>query len=178
MAHILKVSEKKEEKFLRNKTKPFPFPAEARRVRELVFDMKQAMQDANGIGLSANQIGLETRVFVAQVPDQNGHLKFYAIFNPEVVRASEETSALEEGCLSVPGLYGEVERPERITLAGFDKNGRPIKIKAWGLLARVFQHEIDHLNGKLFIDKAKHLHEAPTSERLKRQEEKIGGTRQ
>ena len=65
---------------------------------------------------------------------------------------------MEEGCLSVPEIFGEVERQEKIILEGYDKNGRKIKIKAWGLLARVFQHEVDHLNGKIFIDTAKNLH--------------------
>ncbi len=87
--------------------------------------------------------------------------KFFAIFNPQIVKFSEEKILMEEGCLSVPGIWGGVERPEKITLVGFDKNGKKLKIKAWGLLARIFQHEIDHLNGILFIDKAKQVYKIP-----------------
>jgi len=106
------------------------------------------MEKAEGIGLSANQINLDMRVFVAKVEN-----KFYAIFNPQIVKKSVSEIVAEEGCLSVPQLYGEVFRPERITISGYDKNAKKLKIKAWGLLARVFQHEIDHLDGKLFIDR-------------------------
>mgnify|MGYP003922156025 CR=1 FL=1 len=113
------------------------------------------MREANGIGLSANQIGLPYRVFVAQVPDLQGRLKFYAIFNPEIVKVSKEKELFEEGCLSIPDKYALVPRYSHIVIKGFDINGKKIKIKAWGLLARVFQHEIDHLDGKLFIDRIK-----------------------
>jgi len=113
------------------------------------------MRAANGIGLSANQIGLDYNCFVAEVPDPQGGTKFYAVFNVRLEKLSAETTLFEEGCLSVLQKYGEVERAEKVTVAGFDKNGKALKIKAWGLLARVFQHEIDHLNGKLFIDRAK-----------------------
>ena len=113
------------------------------------------MKKADGIGLSANQIGLDFKVFVAQADG-----KFYAIFNPKILKSSEERAAMEEGCLSVPEVFGTVIRPAKIVLEGFDKNGKKLKIKAWGLLARIFQHEVDHLNGKLFIDKAEKLYKA------------------
>ena len=125
-------------------------------IRDLVQRMRGAMQEAEGVGLSANQIGLDMKVFVARVEN-----KFYALFNPEIVQFSSETLPMEEGCLSVPGVYGSVERPAKVMLKGYDMNGKPIKIKAWGLLARVFQHESDHLNGKLFIDKAKRVERTP-----------------
>lgn len=111
------------------------------------------MKKANGIGLSANQIGLDMRVFVAQ-PEN----KFYAVFNPEILKTSGEAKVIEEGCLSVPDVYGNVTRPDRVLLSGYDANGNKIKIKAWGILARVFQHEVDHLNGGIFIDKATEIH--------------------
>jgi len=131
------------------------------------------MRVARGIGLSANQIGLSDRLFVAEVPDQDGVLKFYAIFNPVIEKYSKDYDFLEEGCLSVPGSYGEVKRSLEVVLKGLDKNGKAIKIKAWGLLAHVFQHEVDHLDGKLFIDKAKEVHQVPTSERLEKREKKL-----
>jgi len=160
-AEILLASNKKEEKILRTKTVPFDFErATAREIRDLLARMRRVMRAANGIGLSANQIGLNCSVFVAEIPDPQGGLKFYAVFNPRIEKLEGDKELMEEGCLSVPGKYGDVERNTRITITGFDKYGKALRIKAWGLLAHVFQHEIDHLNGKLFIDKAKRLHDS------------------
>ena len=154
-------SDKKEEKFLRHKTVDFDFSKFTKReVSDLVFRMRRIMRAANGIGLSANQIGLSFNMFVAEVPDvDKGGTKFYALFNPKIEKKSDETAILEEGCLSIPGVWGYVPRAERVILTGFDKNAKPIKIKAWGLLAHVFQHETDHLQGKLFIDRTKKIFE-------------------
>src|SRR4051812_34478621 len=141
------VTDKKEEKFLRKKTAEFNFKEFTKRdIQELISNMKRIMRLANGIGLSANQIGLNYRVFVAEVPDADGSgNKFYTVFNPKIEKTSGDKPLLEEGCLSVPGRYGQVERWERVTLSGLDRYGKPLKIKAWGLLAHVFQHETDHL---------------------------------
>lgn len=148
---IYTVNNKKEEKFLRRPPSLFDFKKYTKsEVREIVKAMKTEMENADGIGLSANQIGLDIRVFVAKVDN-----KFYAVFNPKITKKSEEVAEGEEGCLSIPGKYDEFPRPEKITLDGHDKNGKKIKIKAWGLLARVFQHEVDHLEGKLFVDHLK-----------------------
>jgi peptide deformylase len=156
MLKILIVNNKKEEKILRRKTPDFDFKkTPAKETRETIKKMRAIIKKENGVGLSANQLGFDWRLFIVEVSDDNGQLKFYAIFNPEIIKASKNKIILEEGCLSVPGIWGLVERPEQITLTGFDKNGRKIKIKAWGLLARIFQHETDHLNGILFIDKTK-----------------------
>jgi peptide deformylase len=122
-------------------------------IRTLVKKMKKIMEKADGIGLAANQIGVPLRLFVAKVDK-----KFYAVLNPKIVKTSKEKTVIEEGCLSLPTLFGPVERPEKITLVGIDPYGRKIQIKATGLLARVFQHEVDHLNGVLFIDKAKEVY--------------------
>ena len=118
------------------------------------------MIESNGVGLAANQIGLDMRLFVAQLPDRESHGykgKFYAIFNPKIEKKSEQKNIDDEGCLSVPGFYGKVERFSKIEVSGFDKNHKKIKINASGFLARIFQHEIDHINGKLFIDLAKEI---------------------
>ena len=145
---ILTLKNKKEEKFLRRKTAEFDFKKSSpKEIRELIKKMRETMEEANGIGLAANQIGLDVKVFVARVEG-----KFYAIFNPEVTKTSRETEAAVEGCLSISLVMGEVVRPYRITLKGFDKAGKKLTIRAWGHLARVLQHEVDHLNGKLFID--------------------------
>ncbi len=189
---IVTVENKKDEQFLRKKTEEFDFKKFSRKeIADLIAKMRKAMKLARGIGLSANQIGLNMRVFIVQIPptrmnadkdaDKRGYIsknqrenlrkstssKFYAVFNPEIIKYSKETEIMEEGCLSVPGVYGAVDRPEKVMLVGFDKNGKPLKIKAWGLLAKVFQHEMDHLNGKLFIDRAKEIYHMPVSERLK-----------
>lgn len=150
---IVTIDKSEDQKFLRRKTANFDFAKFSQKdINELVKSMRFAMKEAEGIGLSANQIGLGIKVFVAQVAN-----KFYAVFNPEIIQESEERDTMDEGCLSVPLKYGPVERASKVTLKGFDKNGEPIKLKAWGLLAKVFQHEVDHLNGKLFIDKAKEV---------------------
>lgn len=156
---IVTVENKTDEKFLRCKTEAFDFNKFSKKeTSDLVLRMKQAMRKAQGIGLSANQVGLNFKMFVAEVPSGQNKAKLYAIFNPKIEKAGKEKIEFEEGCLSVPLTYGQVERAEKVVLVGQDKNGKPLKIKAWGLLARVFQHETDHLEGKLFIDKAKNLH--------------------
>ena len=145
---------KKEAKILRKKMADFDFAKFSKKeIQQLLAKMRETMKKANGIGLSANQIGLDFNLFVAQAEG-----KFYAIFNPKITKFSNEKSVLEEGCLSVPEVFGPVSRPAKIVLEGLDKNGKPLKIKAWGLLARIFQHEVDHLNGIVFTDKAKELY--------------------
>jgi peptide deformylase len=148
---ILNINNKEDAVILRKKAPDFDFSKVNRKeINETVQSMRQAMIASAGIGLAANQIGLPWRLFVAR--DEG---KFYAIFNPRIVKKSKETTEIEEGCLSVPGEERMVARPEKITLAGQDRRGKKIKISAWGMLARVFQHEIDHLNGVLIIDHGK-----------------------
>ena len=145
---ILTIENKKDNKFLRKDTSLFDFDSMSKEeIRKLIRDMKGIMNEADGIGLAANQIGIQKRFFIA---DLDG--KFYAIFNPEIVKESKTTESLEQGCLSVPEKRIEVERPSEIVLKGYNRNGKRIKIKTWGMLAHVFQHEVDHLNGKLITD--------------------------
>ncbi len=166
---IYTIADKTEEKFLRTKTADFDFSKFTKKeIEDLIKKMRKTMSTATGIGLSANQIGLNLRLFVAQISDKplkrdrNNKIilpppkamKFYAIFNPKIIKSSGKKSVMEEGCLSIPGIYGLVERSEKISLEGYDRYGKKIAVKASGLLARVFQHETDHLNGILFIDKA------------------------
>lgn len=152
--NILAIKNKNDERFLRKKTALFDFSAYTRtEITGLIKTMRTAMTGARGIGLAANQIGLNISVFVASVDN-----KFYSVFNPVIAEASKETETMDEGCLSVTGMFGPTPRAAKVTLKGFDRNGKPLHIKAWGLLARVFQHEVDHLNGTLFIDKATELH--------------------
>lgn len=108
------VKNKKEEKFLRKKTVDFDFKKFSKKeVGELVARMRRIMRTANGIGLSANQIGLDFKVFVAEVPDAKGGTKFYAVFNPKIEKAGEEVVGYEEGCLSVPGTWATWSGRER-----------------------------------------------------------------
>lgn len=160
---IVTIEKKQNETFLREKTEPFPIEdltdkKKAKEIQALVKRMRETMKKADGVGLSANQVGIPYRFFVAQVPDSQGKQKFYAVFNPELTTTSNEKVTTEEGCLSVPETWGPVERHYRVQLVGYDQRGKKLRIKAWGLLARVFQHEVDHLNGTLFVDHAKRLH--------------------
>lgn len=152
---ILVISNKKEDILLRQKTIPFVFNEHSKKeIQELVNKMRKIMIEANGIGLAANQIGFNFQMFVARAPDNDGKMKFYSIFNPKLTKTDGDDLILSEGCLSVPRILGDVKRARKVILTGFDKSGKPIKIKAWGLLAHIFQHETDHLNGTVFIDKA------------------------
>jgi len=131
-------------------------------LQQLIDDMVETMHAANGIGLAAIQIGVPERVIAVQVPEdpeddadldeepRDGRL--YVIINPDLARESRETEEGIEGCLSIPGWVGEVPRHRRVTVKGRDPHGNPVRIKAQDLLARVFQHEIDHVNGILFTD--------------------------
>ncbi len=115
--------------------------------------MVVAMKEARGIGLAAPQIGESLRIFTVSIED-----KIYVFINPEVRDLSKEKIPFEEGCLSVKKIWGPVVRPKKLTIKAFNENGEPVKIRAKGLLARVIQHEMDHLNGTLFVDKAEKLY--------------------
>jgi len=115
--------------------------------KKLVDDMVATLRAANGVGLAANQVGVLQKVFVYD--DGNG---LGIMINPKIVKASGEQVGVE-GCLSVPGLQGEVKRANEVIVKGMDLSGKPVKVKAEGVLARIFQHEIDHLEGRLFLDR-------------------------
>lgn len=154
------VNNKEEEKFLRTRPADFDFSKYTEKdLRTLIATMRSIMRGANGVGLSANQVGLDMQLFIAEIPQRNKGPKLYAIFNPKIIKASTEIRAMEEGCLSVPKRSGIVSRSKEVIVTGFDKHQKPVNIKAIGLLARIFQHETDHLNGIIFIDKATNLHE-------------------
>jgi peptide deformylase len=137
-------------------------------LKQLIDDMVETMHAANGIGLAAIQVGVPQRVITVKVPevreeDQENKnegeseknprpSKLYVIVNPKIARQSREIEEGIEGCLSIPGWVGEVPRHRAITVKGQDRHGRDIRIKAEGLLARIFQHEIDHCEGILFTD--------------------------
>jgi len=127
----------------------------------LLDDMVETMREAPGVGLAAPQIGLSERIIVIEyyAKEQDEEIedapkKVWAVINPELVKVSEETMLGVEGCLSIPGIVGEVERHAEVQVKGLNKHGKPMKVKAKGWLARIFQHEIDHLNGVLFTERA------------------------
>jgi peptide deformylase len=116
--------------------------------RRLVDDMFETMRAAPGVGLAAPQVGVLERIFVWEVDDEHG-----TVVNPVIVESSDEEAVYEEGCLSVPGLYCEVSRPARIEVRGLDLDGNRLSMSLDEFRARVWQHEIDHLDGVLFIDR-------------------------
>ncbi|MCA3179640.1 MAG: peptide deformylase [Burkholderiaceae bacterium] len=119
------------------------------RIRRLVADMAETMYAAPGIGLAATQVDVHERVIVIDTSEAKDHLLVF--INPEIVSSSAEKKACEEGCLSVPGIYDEVERPERVRVRALDVRGEPFEMDAEGLLAVCLQHEMDHLQGKVFV---------------------------
>ncbi|WDZ76984.1 peptide deformylase [Ensifer adhaerens] len=121
-------------------------------VRRLADDMLETMYDAPGIGLAAIQIGVARRMLVLDVSKEGDEKTPLVFINPEIVASSDARSVYEEGCLSIPDFYAEVERPASITVKHLDRDGKQQVIEADGLLATCLQHEIDHLNGVLFID--------------------------
>lgn len=119
------------------------------RLRQLAADMAETMYAAPGIGLAATQVNVHERVIVIDLSETKDRLQVFV--NPKIVGSSGERKVYEEGCLSVPGIYDEVERPDRIRVEAFDVHGKPFSVDADGLLSVCLQHEIDHLDGKVFV---------------------------
>lgn len=136
--------------------------------QQLIDDMIDTLDEAQGVGLAAPQIEVSQRVIIVRLPDDEESRKeygkdagvLYVVANPEIIKASKEMVEGVEACLSIPGYYGTVDRHESVVVTGQDRKGKPIRVKAKGWLARVFQHEIDHLDGRLYIDIAKEIWEA------------------
>jgi peptide deformylase len=133
-----------------------------KKLQAVIDDMIETMREAPGVGLAAPQVGLSDRLIVveyyendeAEEAEDETKKKVWALINPEIVKASEEKVTGVEGCLSIPNLVGEVERHEAIQIKALNRHGQPMKVKASGWLARIFQHEVDHLNGVVFTDLA------------------------
>jgi peptide deformylase len=132
-------------------------------LQQLIDDMVETMREASGVGLAAPQVDISQRVIVIEYAEgqedpeaeaESQEPKLYIVVNPEITRQSNETIAANEACLSLPGYFGEVERYETVSVKGQNRRGDAFKMKAQGWLARVFQHEIDHLDGILYIDRA------------------------
>lgn len=121
-------------------------------IRKLVEDMADSMYAAEGIGLAAVQIGVAKRIIVMDLDQKDGKKDWRVFINPKITWASEEMATFEEGCLSVPEIWDDVERPARIKAEYLDLDGKKVEIEADGMLATCLQHEMDHLEGVLFID--------------------------
>jgi len=126
-------------------------------LQKLIDDMVETMRAAPGVGLAAPQLNVPLRVIVVEFnesEDEETPPKLYMVVNPKITRFSSDQEIGTEGCLSIPGIVGDVERPISVTVKGFNRRGQPLKIKASGWLARIFQHEVDHVDGVLFVDRA------------------------
>jgi len=121
-------------------------------VRQLIADMRETMKAYHGVGLAANQVGVAQRVILVDVPDEDGGRSQFALINP-VITSRTGSEVGEEGCLSIPGIFEDVTRAETITLQALDDQGRKLNLSAEGYLARAVQHEVDHLDGVLFVDR-------------------------
>lgn len=138
------------------------------RLRTLVRDMAETMYAAPGIGLAATQVDVHERVIVIDLSETKDRLQVFV--NPKIVDSSAERKVYEEGCLSVPGIYDEVERPDRIRVEAFDADGQPFTLEADGLLAVCLQHEIDHLDGRVFVQYLSRLKQTRIRTRLLKSE--------
>lgn len=123
-------------------------------IKELISDMKRQMGSAMGIGLAANQVGIDLKIFVIDPKLAEESSVPEAYINPEITECSADTAVMEEGCLSIPDYWRQIKRPKKIRIKALDENGNKIRFKAKGMLARVLQHEADHLNGLLIRDHA------------------------
>jgi peptide deformylase len=135
-------------------------------IRALVTDMTDSMYAAEGIGLAAIQIGVAKRILVIDLDQKEGNKNPRAFINPKITWASEEMATYEEGCLSVPEIWDDVERPARVKCEYLDIDGKPQTLEADGLLATCLQHEMDHLNGVLFIDHLSRLKKSMAVKKL------------
>lgn len=145
MMAVLPICHLPHDRVLRQKAKKVPVIDGS--IERLINDMIETMQQARGVGLAAPQVGVSLRVIVLQMPGEEP----MALINPEIIERSGEQE-VTEGCLSVPGFCGQIRRPAQVVVKGKDRSGQASRIKASGLLADALEHEIDHLNGTLYID--------------------------
>ncbi len=141
--------------------------------RKLLDDMLETMYTAPGIGLAAVQIGIPKRVIVIDISKKEEKKNPIFIINPEIIFQSKETSIYEEGCLSLPGYFAEIERPAKCKIKYINYNGKKAELEAEGLLSTCIQHEIDHLNGILFIDYLSKLKKDMIIKKLKKQKKEL-----
>lgn len=145
------------------------------RIKKIVSDMAETMYEAPGVGLAATQVDIHERIIVIDVSDDQNELMVF--INPEIIWASAETKSWREGCLSVPEYYDEVERPSEIRVKALDIEGKEFEIAADGLLAVCLQHELDHLQGKVFVEYLSILKRTRISQKMKKRAKELVGQR-
>lgn len=141
-------------------------------IRQLVDDMFETMYDAPGIGLAATQVDVHKRVVVMDLSEDKDEPRIF--INPELEPLTDDADLYQEGCLSVPGFFEDVERPLRVRVKALDRDGNPFELEAEGLLAVCIQHECDHLNGKLFVDYLSRLKRDRIRKKLEKQHRQEG----
>ena len=152
-----------------------PVAAVDDRIKKIVNDMAQTMYEAPGIGLAATQVDIHERIIVIDTSEERNQLMVF--INPELIWASPEKKSWREGCLSVPEFFDEVERPDRIRIKALDQDGRLFEMDADGLLAVCLQHEMDHLQGKVFVEYLSPLKRSRISIKLKKRAKELVGLR-
>jgi len=152
-----------------------PVAAVDARIVQIVADMGETMYEASGIGLAATQVDIHERIIVIDVSEDRNELLVF--INPELTWASPEKKSWREGCLSVPEFFDEVERPERIKIKALNQAGKPFELEADGLLAVCLQHEMDHLQGKVFVEYLSPLKQSRISLKLKKRSKELVGLR-
>lgn len=145
------------------------------RVKKIVADMAETMYEAPGVGLAATQVDIHERIVVIDVSDEQNELRVF--INPEIIWSSPEKKSWREGCLSVPDFYDEVERPAQVKVRALDLDGNEFEIDADGLLAVCLQHEMDHLQGKVFVEYLSMLKRTRVSQKLKKRAKELLGER-
>ena len=145
------------------------------RIQKIVADMAETMYDAPGVGLAATQVDIHERIVVIDVSDDQNELMVF--INPEIVWSSPEKKSWREGCLSVPDFYDEVERPAEIRVRALNLDGEEFEIEADGLLAVCLQHELDHLEGKVFVEYLSMLKQVRISQKMKKRVKELAGKR-
>ncbi len=143
-------------------------------IRQLVRNMAETMYAAPGVGLAAPQVNVHKRVVVIDVSEEANQLR--VLINPEIIWRSDDRQVFEEGCLSVPGIYDKVERAAEVRVKALDENGEPYEFHADGLLAVCVQHEIDHLDGKVFVSYLSPLKQSRIKTKLRKQERQAAAT--
>ena len=152
-----------------------PVAAVDARIVQIVADMGETMYEASGIGLAATQVDIHERIIVIDVSEDRNELMVF--INPELTWASAEKKSWREGCLSVPEFFDELERPERIKIKALNQAGKPFELEADGLLAVCLQHEMDHLQGKVFVEYLSPLKRSRISLKLKKRAKELVGLR-
>lgn len=140
-------------------------------LRRFVRDLADTMYEAPGVGLAATQVDVHRRIIVIDISDAKNQLKVF--INPEIIGASDERKVYEEGCLSVPGIYDEVERPERVRVRALDEHGKTFTLEADGLMAVCLQHEMDHLQGRVFVQYLSRLKQNRIRAKLLKQDREV-----